>query len=400
VRIAYTGYDAAGAPRSGTVEATDQAEAREKLRARGVLVLELHEGGSAPRRRTGPRGKPADVAQFLRHLAVLVATGTPLAEALASQAEHAAEPRTRAMLDQLRAHVESGSALSEAMGSHTGYFDDVCRAMTAAGESSGSLGPMLERIANLMRDRLRIRRALLGAMIYPALLIGVGVVVVLGMLVLVFPRFEELFASLDTPVPPSTQLFLALSELLRGWWWAIVPGVALGAVAVAVAVRTPSVRRRVERAMLGAPRVGPLLRSFANARLARMLALMLQGQLPLLEALDLSARSLPSVEYRRLVGRARDAAAAGQPLADVFEADPLVHPLVRQGVRTGERTGRLADMMAGVADFLEEENDTTLRSLTSIIEPVLLIALGLVVGSIAVSMFLPLFDLTATASPH
>jgi len=396
----YCGYDTKGNARRGSVEAPSEAAARDTLRRRGVLVLEIAEDSGhviVRKRVTGPKGKLADISQFARHLSVLIASGTPLTEGVEAMANQVRDEKFKEVLNKVRAELEAGSPLSEAMAAHPGYFDDVCRAMVSAGESSGRLGDMLERVSMLLRQKLAMRRAITGAMIYPCILMGIGFVVVLVMLVLVFPRFEEMFDSLETPIPPSTQLFLWLSEVLRQWWWALLAAVVPGAFVLRYMLRMPGVVRAAERAMLRAPRVGEVARSIASARLSRMISLLLASHLPLLDVLRLCAGSMRSPEYAALLHEAHDAAEAGQPISTVFEATELLHGLVREGVRTGERTGQLGSMLGNVADFLEEENEATLKALSAIIEPLLLVTLGLVVGGIATSMFLPLFDLTATA---
>lgn len=396
----YTGYDTSGNAKRGTIEAASEAAARDTLSKRGVLVLEIAEDGGKPtarRRVKGPKGKLADISQFMRHLSVLIASGTPLAEGVEAMANQTRDEKFQAILNKVRGELESGTPLSEAMAAHPGYFDDVCRAMVAAGESSGRLGDMLERVSTLMRQKLAMRRAIVGAMIYPCILIGIGFIVVLVMLIMVFPRFEEMFASLDTPIPPSTQLFLWMSTMLRQWWWAILAGVVPGVFILRFLMHQPAVVRGMERGLLRAPRVGEVARSIASARMSRMISLLLASHLPLLEVLSLCAGSMRSPEYADLLSQAHDAAEAGQPISAVFENTELVHGLVREGMRTGERTGQLGMMMGNVADFLEEENEATLKALSAIIEPLLLVTLGIVVGGIATSMFLPLFDLTASA---
>lgn len=395
----YTGYDTAGGAKNGVLEAATEDAARDTLRQGGVIVLEIAEdtGSSRTKRVKGPKGKLGDISQFMRHMSVLIASGTPLSEGVEAMAAQTRDEKFQKVLNRLRGEIESGTPLSEAMAAHPGYFDEVCRAMVAAGESSGKLGDMLERIASLMRQKLAMRRAIVGAMIYPAILISIGFIVVLVMLVMVFPRFEEMFETLDTPIPPSTQMFLWLSTMLRQWWWALLAGVVPAAFIVRFVLHQPAAVRAMERGLLRAPKVGEIAQSIASARLARMVSLLLESHLPLLDVLSLCAGSMRSPEYATLLTQAHDAVEIGQPMSTVFEDADLLHGLVREGVRTGERTGRIGMMLGNVADFLEEENEATLKALSAIIEPLLLVTLGLVVGGIATSMFLPLFDLTASA---
>ncbi|MGD1916524.1 MAG: type II secretion system F family protein [Phycisphaerales bacterium] len=396
----YSGYNTDGSPKRGTVEAPNEAAARDMLSRKGILVLEMAEDNgrsAAPKRVKGPKGKLGDISQFMRHLSVLISSGTPLTEGVQAMASQTNDEKFRAILKKVQAELEAGNALSDAMASHPGYFDEVCRAMVAAGETSGRLGDMLERVSILMRQKLAMRRAIVGAMIYPSILIGIGIIVVIVMLMMVFPRFEEMFESMDTAIPPSTQLFLWISEIMRQWWWAILIGLVPSAIIARFVLIQPATTRLIERTMLGVPKIGEIVRSIASARMSRMISLLLESQLPLLDVLSLCAGSMRSPDYAKLLYDARDAAEAGQPISAVFEKTTLLHGLVRESVRTGERSGNVGTMLGNVADFLEEENEATLKSLSAIIEPLLLVTLGLVVGGIATSMFLPLFDLTASA---
>ncbi|MFI4916064.1 MAG: type II secretion system F family protein [Phycisphaerales bacterium JB060] len=396
----YVGYETSGTPKRGTIEAADEAAARDTLHQQGVIVLEIAEDTGKPRARQrikGPRGKLGDISQFMRHMSVLIASGTPLSEGVEAMAGQTRDEKFKAVLERIQAEIESGTPLSDAMAAHPGYFDDVCRAMVAAGETSGRLGDMLERVASLMRQKLAMRRAIVGAMIYPCILIGIGIIVVLVMLVMVFPRFEEMFESLDTPIPPSTQMFLWISTMLRQYWWIWLAAIVPAALLVRFVLRHPTTSRSIDRMLLRAPKIGEIARSIASARLARMVSLLLESHLPLLDVLSLCAGSMRSPEYATLLNQAHDAAEAGQPISTVIEEADLLHGLVREGVRTGERTGRMGMMLGNVADFLEEENEATLKALSAIIEPLLLVTLGIIVGGIATSMFLPLFDLTASA---
>lgn len=396
----YSGYTTDGTAKRSTIEAPSEAAARDALRRKGIIVLEVSEEGKGPKPRQrvrGPKGKLGDISQFLRHLSVLIKSGTPLTEGVEAMASQTRDERFQTILKRVQAELESGTPLSEAMAAHPGYFDEVCRAMVAAGETSGRLGDMLERISTLTRQKLAMRRAIVSAMIYPSILIGIGFIVVLVMLVMVFPRFEEMFDSLETPIPPSTQFFLWLSEMLRQWWWAILAGVLPSVLLIRILLRQPATLRALDRALFSVPKIGDIARSIASARLSRMVSLLLESHLPLLDVLSLCAGSMRSPEYAALLGEAHDAAESGQPISAVFDQSDLVHGLVREGVRTGERSGNIGTMLGNVADFLEEENEATLKSLSAIIEPLLLVTLGLVVGGIATSMFLPLFDLTASA---
>jgi type II secretory pathway component PulF len=338
------------------------------------------------------------MAMFTRQLSVLVASGTPLVQALAALERQTKDALWREVVTAVRIRVEEGSTLSEAMADHPQAFDAVARSLISAGESGGSFDVMLDRLAVLSRKQLHVRSAILGAMIYPALLILVAVNVLGLMLLFVLPRFAGLFETLDVELPPMTLALMACSDFLRSYWWTL-PLVIGGAVVGSRSwLRTEGGRRTVDGALLTLPAIGQIVRSFAVARIARVLGVLLAGKVPLLEALALARQTVSNCRYVELVARAEDAVTRGSSVSTVFAATDLVSPALCEAIRAGEQSGQMGPLLLNIADFLDEENEVVVKSLTSILEPVILIVLGVVVGLVALSMFLPLFDLTAAAN--
>lgn len=360
----------------------------------------LPEGATA-----SPAGKPPALsrgqrlrltATLSRQLQVLVATGTPLSQAL-----HAVERTTRhagfqSVIARLRHDVEEGTPLSVSMRA-TGVFDRVAVALVAAAETSGNMTVMLARLAELSRRQLRLRSAVSSALVYPCMLMTLGGAVLLTMLLFVLPRFEGLFASLDTPLPATTQVVMWASTALREHWLAGLAGLGLLAAAAVVAGRRPGLRDRVDTLVLRMPKLGDLARSLACARVARMLGTLLESKVPLLESLSLTREGTLSTGYARLLARAEDAVSRGEPLSSVFDSSDLIVAPVQEAVRNGEMSGQLGAPLCQLADFLDEENDQLVKTLTGLLEPTILIVLGLIVGFIAVSIFLPMFDLITAA---
>ena len=401
MRFAYDAITRDGRKVHGVADARDVAEAGDVLRRQALYVTDLRAATAAdavaparsPTRGGGRRLR--NVAMFTRQLHVLVLTGTPLAEAIAALERQATEPAWRAVLAGVRSKVEEGASLSVALTAFPEAFDAVCCGLVAAGESGGNLDAMLDRLALLVRKQLHARTAIIGAMVYPCLLVVVAVGVLLTLMLFVLPRFTQLFKTLDTPLPPTTQLLMDLSGVLQAYWWAI-PIVAVGGgVGGRLWLRSGSGRRAVESALLRLPRVGPITRNFATARLTRLLGILVGGKVPLLEALSLTRDSMTHHRYAALLARAGESVTRGEPLASAFGDGDLIAANVQEAVRSGERTGQLGQLLNTIADFLDEENEVVLRSLTSILEPMILVVLGVLVGFIAISMFMPLFDLTA-----
>ncbi|MFP4222938.1 MAG: type II secretion system F family protein [Phycisphaeraceae bacterium] len=407
MRLDYEAYDASGRQVRDTIKVASEADAREELRRRGLFVTELTRGrgGAAAEQPTVARGRRSTrgrkrlhhLAMFTRQLYVLESTGTPTVQALAALERQTRDPAWKAVTADLRRRVEEGSALSEAMASHGACFDPVYRSLVAAGESSGQFGPMLDRLAQLVRKQAHLRSTVAGAMIYPALLLAVAGTVLAVMMLFVMPRFKGVFATLDVPLPASTQMMMAASELMQHYWWALILLIGGAAAGGWAWLRTPGGRTHLDAILVRLPLIGPAVRSFATARVARLLGTLLISHVPLTEALKLTREAAGNARYRQLVRDAEDAVDRGNPISTAFANPKLVQPAVYEAICSGEATGQIGPLLLNIAEFLDEDNDVLLRSLTSILEPVILIILGLLVGSVAVSLFLPLFDLTAAA---
>ena len=335
-------------------------------------------------------------ANLSRQLQVLVATGTPLSQALHAVERTAKSDSWRAVISHLRREVDEGTPLSRAMRA-TCVFDAVALSLVSAGESSGNMPLMLSRLADLSRRQLKLRTAVLSSMIYPAMLIVLGMGVLTTMLVFVLPRFEGLFATLDTPLPATTKWLMLASELLRTQWMFVL--LAIGALAGGVmwALKSGAVRSVLDRRLLTLPMVGELFKSLMSARISRMLGTLLESKVPLLESLELTRAGCVNREYAGLIARAEAAVQRGEPLSSVMEGHDLIVASVQEAIRNGEHSGQIGLPLCQLADFLDEENDVILKTLTGVIEPVILVGLGLTVGFIAISIFLPMFDLITAA---
>jgi type II secretory pathway component PulF len=234
-------------------------------------------------------------------------------------------------------------------------------------------------------------------MIYPCLLVTVSVIVITVLLMLVIPRFAELFATLDVPMPPTTALLIGLSETLRSYWWAVGGISAAVCVAAYLWLKTNAGKRAVDTLVLRLPQIGRIVKSFATARIARLLGVLMDSQLPVLEALRLTRGALANVHYADLIARTEQAVEKGQPISSSFSDTDLISPSVYEATRSGEKSGQIAPLLLNLADFLDEENEIVVRSLVNILEPAVLIVMGVLVAFVALSMFTPLFDVTAMA---
>ncbi len=402
MKLVYSAFDKAGKKITDTLEAASVSEAGDILRRQGLFVTDIRESGKG-REEAGASGaapgarKLREISSFMRQLSVLVSTGTPMVEAIGSLEKQLPESPFKVVIQDIRNRVEEGAQFSEALAAHPRWFDPVCRSLVAAGESGGQLDAMLKRLASLLRQQLKVRSTVISAMIYPAVLIFVSIIVLVAMVGFVMPRFEGLFQTLGADLPGSTRLLMDIGTFVRSdWYWIL--GVLIG-VGVGLKLWLGSQAGRLWRDgfILKVPQLGKVVRSLATARITRVLGVLIEGKVPLLDALQLTRESTGNSRYVALVDRAIDMVTRGEPVSSAFVESPLIPKSVSEAVRSGERTGQLGPVLSNLSDFLDEDNEVIVKSIASIIEPVILMGLGVLVGFVALSMFLPLFDLTASA---
>lgn len=406
MKFAYRAYDRTGQVVSDSVEAASLADAGEVLRKQGLFVSDLAADGAGGKssganggggRFGGKTTRLRAMSVLVRQLSVLVSTGTPMVEAISSLERQLPSGRWRNAVEDIRSRIEQGASLSAALEHHSEYFDPVARSLIAAGESGGKLDDMLKRLASLSRQQLKIRASIAGAMVYPCLLICVCIGVLATMMFFVLPRFEGLFETLGAPLPPTTKLVMDISKFLRGYWWALLGAIVPAVFGARYWLHTSGGRKRFHSFILTAPQMGKLVRAFATARITRVLGVLVEGRVPLLDALRLTRESTGNVCYEELIAQAEEIVTRGESVSAALSGSSLINESIVEAIRSGERSGQLGPVLLSVSEFLDEDNEVILRSLSSIIEPVILIVLGVLIGFVAVSMFLPLFDL-ATAT--
>lgn len=403
MNFSYKAYDKAGILREGITESSSKEEASESLRKKGLFVTSISSSGSKKVKKSskaGSRKKKISskvVAGFARELAVLVSTGTPLIDAMVSIEKQTTNESWGAVLKRVRLRLEEGDALSVALEGDRQAFDAVFRSLVAAGESSGHLDSMLLRVAVLTRKQAQIKANILGALMYPILLMGVGIFVVGLLIGVVLPRFAGMFESLDTALPPSTAVLMAISEFIRSYWWGVIPAFIASIFGIVWWIKSPAGQLVIGNVALRIPKLGDILRSFMTARITRLMGVLLEARVPMLDAIHLTRESLGHERYRNLMMMAEEAVTRGEPISIAFSAEGLMVSSACEAIRNGEQSGRLSEVMMHISDYLDEDNEVIIKSLSSLIEPVIMIVLGILVGFVAISMFLPLFDLTATA---
>ncbi len=403
MKFAYSAYDSGGKLITDVVEANSVEEATEQISRKGRFLVDISEatatsgGASSPKPRRASKHGPKQIALFARELSVLISTGTPIAEAIESLESQAGTEEWRSVVSSIRQSLEEGESFSSALERRNDVFDAVFTSLVAAGESAGNLDEMLKRLAVLTRRSAQIRSNVIGAMAYPVLLTGICFVVLLLMLGVVLPRFSGLFETLDTPLPASTSLLVALSNAMIDGWFILVPAFTTAIGGAAFWIRTPSGRVAFERLILTLPKAGDIVRSFGTAQIARLLGTLLNAKVPMIEAIELTRRATRHHRFVALLDQAEHTVVKGEPISSVLVRSDVFLPSAAQAIRNGEQTGRLSDVLSHIADYLDEENQSTVKALSSLLEPLIMLVLGGLVAFVAVSMFLPLFDLTASA---
>jgi type IV pilus assembly protein PilC len=279
------------------------------------------------------------------------------------------------------------------MAVHCQYFDSIYTGLVTAGESTGELAKMLDRLASLKQKQLRLRSTLVSALIYPSLLIVLAVSIFCMLLAFVVPRFALLFDALGVPLPASTAVLVNISEAFRSFWWIMFLVIAGTVLAVFSYLRTPKGLRFRDTAILRLPFIGNIVKSLTTARIVRLLGVLMGSHVPVLNTLELIRDSAGNVHYVELIEKASEHVSKGEPISLAFSDAKLISPSVVAAIRSGEQSGSLGDLSLNIADFLDDENDFAIRMLTSIIEPVILVIMGILVAVVAISMFMPMFDL-------
>jgi type II secretory pathway component PulF len=407
MKYAYRAFTETGEERRGVVEASGEAQALSRLHEEGLMVAEIGPdkgGGAAPEAKGAGakargKGRLKDLAGFTRQLAVLCSTGTPLVESMSAVHRQLENPRWQGVVGDVIRRVEEGETLAHALERHPGYFSPIYRSLIAAGESGGQLAVMLDRLASMTRQQVKLRHTLMGSSMYPAVLLTVAFVVIVIMLTVVQPRFSDLFDTLGAPIPASTQVLMDIGTSIRTYWWAYLGGTAAVVGGIIAWLRGAAGRLWLDRAILKLPVVGRLARNLITARVVRILGTLLTSRVQLLEALDLTRQAAGNEQYRRMIDRTIEGVTRGELVSAAISSSDLIEPSVCEAIHTGERTGSMGSVLLTMADAMDEDNEIVVRSVTTIVEPVILIVLGVVVGFVAVSMFLPLFDLSgATAA--
>lgn len=393
---AYTAINAAGEELAGEVSAPSLSGAQEWLRSCGLLALELDE--QSPETEPGGilasfrRARPKALQIFSRQFATMIESGLNVATALSILEQQTEDAVLGETVAALRSDVEGGLLLSEAMARHPKVFSRLYVAMVEAGEAAGILDVVLDRVALQLEKELQLRRRVKGAMMYPLLVMGFAFLVLTGMLLFLVPIFVKLFDQLGGELPMLTQLVLHASDAMRSYWYLVFPGLAVAVWSFLRWKRTASGRAAWDRFRVRVPLgIGQVVLKVGMARFSRTLASLVGAGVDIIKALEITGATCGNTLVETATADVRDRVQQGASIAGPLADHEIFPPMVAHMVRVGEETGELERMLGKVADFYEDEVDTSIQSLTSIIEPLLMIFVGFVVGIIVISMYLPMF---------
>jgi type IV pilus assembly protein PilC len=403
--FAFKAMDLAGASTAGEVEAESKAQVTEQLRQRGLIVLDVSEKSEPFKvEQLWQTWKGIDMRElsiFSRQFATLVASGMPMLRTLYTLEEQTQDERIKEAIAGVRADIEAGSTLEQAMARHPEVFDRLYRAMVRSGEESGRLEDALDRIAFQVEKADSLRRQVKSALMYPALIFGFAMIALVGIVAFVIPVFVGIFEQIseenpgekaELPIP--TQICVTASDAITGYWFILIPAIVIGFILFFRWKRTEMGKEIWDRFTLRLPmKVGDVIQKIALARWSRTFAGSVSAGVPMLQAIKLTGETAGNIVLEQAMDEVYDSVKRGGSLAGPIERNAIFPPMVGHMVAVGEETGQLEHMLTKIADFYEDEVDAKVKALTSLIEPIMIVFVGGVVGFIVIAMYLPIFAL-------
>jgi type IV pilus assembly protein PilC len=401
--FSYTAKTADGKKVESVIRAADKGAAQAELKKKNLTVSTLVEQKGAKKSSLfgppRPHVKTKDIAVMTRQLSTMISAGIPLLESLEILHEQASDPGFKLALDKIIERVRAGSDFSTALSEHPKLFTKIYVNMIKAGEASGQLDVILQRLADYMESVEELKREIKAAMTYPVISLVLILSITVGLVVGIVPKFKSIFEQLGmTDLPPPTKILLQISEALRNQYIAVGAGTIVVIVSFLMYIRTKPGMRQWHWFLLHAPVFGPLFRKVAISRFSRTFATLIQSGVPMLGALDIVAATAGNVLVEEAVLKAKDAVARGETLGDPLTATRVFPPMVTRMVSIGEKTGALEKLLMKIAEFYDAEVRATVKALTSLIEPLLIATMGLIVGFIVLSIFLPIIKIQETLS--
>ncbi|NNJ93253.1 MAG: type II secretion system F family protein [Halobacteria archaeon] len=392
----WTGTDKRGVKVKGQTRGTNPSLIKADLRKQGIKPLSIRKKSTLLKSAEKKKIMAKDVAVFFRQLATMMAAGVPLVQSFEIIGRGHDHAGMRELLLNIKADVESGTALSDALGKHPLHFDSLVVSLVNAGEQAGVLETLLDNIATYKEKTEALKAKIKKAMFYPTAVIVVAIIVTAILLIFVVPQFEDLFNNFGADLPAFTRFVVNMSEFMQAQWWLVLGVVIAASVGFSQAKkRSMAFNRFLDRLVLKLPIVGPIMHKAAVARYARTLSTMFSAGVPLVEALESVAGATGNVVFSDATLMIRDSVATGQQLQFAMGQTGLFPNMVEQMVAIGEESGALDAMLSKVADFYEAEVDDAVDALSSLLEPLIMSILGVLIGGLVVAMYLPIFKMGA-----
>jgi type IV pilus assembly protein PilC len=391
--FAWKGLNRDGKKTSGELKGATAAEVKAQLKLQGVNAKSVHKK-AAPMFASNPKIKPMDIAMVTRQIATMLAAGVPLVTTIEMLGRGHEKPRMRELLGTVLTEVQAGIPLSDALRPHRQYFDDLYVDLVAAGEHSGALDAVFDRIATYREKAEALKSKIKKAMFYPAAVVVVAILVTTLLLLFVVPQFEEIFNNFGAELPAFTQLIIGISRWLQSSWYFFLAAIIIGVWLFVRAHRNSQLfRDRVDEAVLKIPVIGDILHKAAMARFARTLATTFAAGVPLIDGMESAAGASGNAVYRKALLKVRQEVMAGMQMNIAMRTTGLFPDMLIQMVMIGEESGSLDNMLNKVANIYEMQVDDAVDGLSSLIEPVMMVVIGTLVGSLIVGMYLPIFEM-------
>ncbi len=394
----YKGKTLGGAQVAGELKVKNRGELERILRSKKILVSQVSAKPSQIKLSLGTGVKKVHISRFTRQFSTMIGAGLPMVQCLEILSQQMDSAHLRNIVGQVKESVQAGTTLAEALSRHKKIFDDLYVNMVDAGEIGGALDVILSRLASYREKADALTRKVKGAMIYPAVVMTVAIGVTFIMLTYIVPVFAKMFSGLGAELPGPTKMVLGLSAFLRG-------NILTGAVLLILLIigyrfysKTDRGRLNVDRAKLHIPLIGDLIRKSAISRFSRTLATLISSGVPILDALDITARTSGNRVIHDAIKASVLSIAEGETITQPLKACGVFPPMVTQMISVGEKTGGLDEMLSKIADFYDEEVDAAVAALTSVIEPIIIVFMGIVIGAILIAMYLPMFDIIGKIS--
>lgn len=398
-RYQFEARDTRGRVFKGELDAPNESEARVRLRAQKLMPMKVAQAEQkvSGLKKVGGRGVPLKELQvFTRQLSTLLGSGIPILESLEVLSQSQRSPGMSIALKSMVNDINQGRRFGEAMAEHPLVFDRFYVNMVKAGEESGNIDQILNRLAVYIEKAAKVKGQIKGAMVYPIAILSVAFLVVSGLMIFVIPKFEAVFASSGQDLPGLTKMVVAMSKLFMSYWWAIIGGIAGAVFFVINYYRTDDGKKTIDTVLIDIPYVGDLIQKSAVARFTRTLSTLLASGVSIMEALEIASRVTGNVVIETALIRAREAISEGKSLTVPLSKEKYIPQMVTQMIGVGEQTGAIDQMLNKVADFYEDEVDVAVSALASVMEPLMMVVLGGIIAFIVVAMYLPIFNMAGS----